>query len=141
MVLSGVRRERSEVCELARHVRAGRQYIGRGQAGGANIPGPNDPPPSAGIKALDPETGKTVWDFKINQGSLSNGVMATAGGVLFAATREGNLIALDARTGKYLWRFQTGSSMAASPMSYAVDGKQYIAVAAGGAVYGFALPE
>jgi PQQ-dependent dehydrogenase (methanol/ethanol family) len=119
----------------------GRQYIGRGQAGGANVPGPNDPPPSAGIKALDPETGKMVWDFKINQGSLSNGVMATAGGVLFAATREGNLIALDARSGKYLWRFQTGSSMAASPMSYAVDGKQYIAVAAGGSVYGFALPE
>ena len=119
----------------------GRQYIGRGQAGGANSPGPNDPPPSAGIKALDPETGKTVWDFKINQGSLSNGVMATAGGVLFAAMREGNLIALDARTGKYLWRFQTGSNMAASPMSYAVDGKQYIAVAAGGAVYAFALPE
>ena len=119
----------------------GRQYIGRGQAGGANVPGPNDPPPSAGIKALDPETGKTVWDFKINQGSLSNGVMATAGGVLFAATREGNLIALDARSGKYLWRFQTGASMAASPMSYAVDGKQYIAVAAGGALYAFALPE
>jgi PQQ-dependent dehydrogenase (methanol/ethanol family) len=119
----------------------GRQYIGRGQAGGANVPGPNDPPPSAGIKALDPETGKMVWDFKINQGSLSNGVMATAGGVLFAATREGNLIALDARSGKYLWRFQTGSSMAASPMSYGVDGKQYIAVAAGGSVYGFALPE
>ena len=74
---------------------AGRQYIGRGQ-GVAVVPGPNDPVPSAGIKALDPETGKTVWDFKLFQGSLQNGVMATAGGVLFAASREGNLIALDA---------------------------------------------
>jgi alcohol dehydrogenase (cytochrome c) len=119
----------------------GRQYIGRAQRGGATGPGPNDPPPSSGIKAIDPENGKTIWDFKTNQGSLSNGVLATAGGVLFAATREGSLIALDAKTGKYLWRFQSGAAMAASPMSYAVDGKQFIAIAAGGAIYSFALPE
>src|SRR5262249_43854276 len=108
----------------------GRQYIGRGR-GAALAPGPKDPPPSAGIKALDPETGKTVWDFKLFQGSLQNGVMATAGGVLFAASREGNFLALDARTGKLLWRYQTGGTMSASPMSFAVDGRQYIAVAAG----------
>jgi PQQ-dependent dehydrogenase (methanol/ethanol family) len=119
----------------------GRQYIGRAQGGGPNAPGPNDPPPSAGIKALDPETGRTVWDFKINQASLNNGVMATAGGVLFAATREGALIALDAKTGKYLWRFQSAAAMAASPMSYAVDGKQFVAIASGGTIISFALPE
>jgi alcohol dehydrogenase (cytochrome c) len=118
---------------------AGRQYIGRGR--GATPPrGSNDPEPSAGIKALDPETGKTVWDFKLFQGSLNNGVMATAGGVLFAASREGNLIALDATTGKFLWRYQTGGNMAASPMSFAVDGRQYVAVASGDAIYCFALP-
>jgi alcohol dehydrogenase (cytochrome c) len=119
----------------------GRQYIGRAQGAGPNAPGPNDPPPSAGIKALDPESGKTVWDFKLDQGSLNNGVMATAGGVLFAATREGSLLALDAKTGKYLWRFQGAAAMAASPMSYAVDGKQFIAVASGGGILSFALPE
>ena len=119
----------------------GRQYIGRAQRGGATGPGPNDPPSSSGIRAIDPENGKTIWDFKTNQGSLSNGVLATAGGVLFAATREGTLIALDAKTGKYLWRFQSGAAMAASPISYAVEGKQFIAVAAGGAIYSFALPE
>jgi alcohol dehydrogenase (cytochrome c) len=120
----------------------GRQYIGRGAGarGGFVQPGPNDPPASSGIKAIDPETGKTVWDFKTNQGSLSNGVLATAGGVLFAATREGALVALDAKTGKYLWRFPSGVGMAASPMSYAIDGKQFVAVAAGGAIYSFALP-
>ena len=95
------------------------------------MPAPNDPPPSAGIKALDPETGKTMWDFKLFQGSLQNGVMATAGGVQFAALREGNLIALDGITGKFLWRYQTGGNMSASPMSFAVDGRQYIAVVAG----------
>ena len=119
---------------------AGRQYIGRGR-GAAPQPGKDDPQSSAGIKAIDPETGKTMWDFKLLQGSLTNGVMATAGGVLFAASREGYLIALDAKSGKYLWRYQTGSAMAASPMSFAVDGKQYIAVASGAAIYCFGLPE
>jgi outer membrane protein assembly factor BamB len=119
--------------------RQGRQYIGRGR-GAAAPPQPNDPPPSAGIKALDPETGKTMWDFKLFQSSLSNGVMATGGGVLFAGSREGNLIALDGKTGKSLWRYQTGGNMTASPMSFAVDGRQYIAVASGDAIYCFALP-
>ena len=109
--------------------------------GVASSPAPGEPPPSAGIKAIDPETGKTMWDVKIFQGSLTNGVLATEGGVVFAATREGHLIALDAKTGKHLWRFQTGASMAASPMSYAVGGRQFIAVSAGNVLYSFALPE
>jgi PQQ-dependent dehydrogenase (methanol/ethanol family) len=118
----------------------GRQYIGRGR-GNAPAPGKDDPQPSAGIKAIDPETGKTMWDFKLFQSSLSNGVMATAGGVLFGASREGYLIGLDSKTGKYLWRYQTGGNMAASPMSFAVDGRQYVAVASGNSIYCFGLPE
>jgi alcohol dehydrogenase (cytochrome c) len=120
----------------------GKEYIGRAPgARGAGPAAPGDPPPSAGIKALDVDTGRTMWDVKIFQGSLTNGVLATAGGVVFAATREGHLIALDAKTGKHLWRFQTGASMAASPMSYAVGGRQFIAVSAGNVLYSFALPE
>jgi alcohol dehydrogenase (cytochrome c) len=72
---------------------------------------------------------------------LSAGVLSTRGGVLFAASSEGNLIALDSKTGKYLWRFQTGGTIASSPISYAVDGKQYVAVAAGNVLYSFALPD
>jgi alcohol dehydrogenase (cytochrome c) len=117
----------------------GRQYIGRGQVGPAS-PRPGEPPASSGIKAIDPETGKTIWDFKTSQGSLQNGVLATAGQVLFASIRDGNLAALDARTGAHLWHFQTGTTPAASPMSYAVDGRQYVALAAGNTVYAFALP-
>jgi len=50
-------------------------------------------------------------------------VLATAGGILFVASREGNFIALDDRTGKPLWHFQAGNEIPSSPISYAVDGK------------------
>lgn len=118
----------------------GREYLGN-VSRAPMARGPNDPAPNAGIKALDPETGKTVWDFKIFQGSLTNGVLATAGGVLFASTRDGNILALDAKTGKYLWHYQTGGNHAAAPISYAVNGRQYVALTAGNVLYSFALPE
>jgi alcohol dehydrogenase (cytochrome c) len=112
----------------------GRQYQGgRGVGLGE--------PVTAAIKAIDPETGETKWEYKISRGSLAAGVLATAGNLVFAATGEGNLIALDARTGAPLWHYSTGATMAASPMSYAVDGKQFIAISAGGVLYSFALPE
>ena len=122
---------------------AGRQYIGRARVTDPAAAGrtPGEPPPSAGIKAIDPETGKTVWDFKIVQGSLTNGVLATGGNVVFGAIRDGNLVALDAKTGAHLWHFPTGANMAASPISYAIDGKQYVAIAAGNTVYAFTLPD
>ena len=122
---------------------AGRQYIGRVMpapgAGPARKPG--EPEAGAGVKAIDPETGKTMWSFPIAQGSLTNGVLATAGNVLFAASRDGNFIALNSRTGEHLWHFQTGSAMAASPISYTVDGRQHVAIAAGNVVYAFTLGE
>src|SRR5207253_10349435 len=120
----------------------GRQYIGRAAALDAEAakPKPGEPPPSAGIKAIDPESGKTMWDFKIFQGSLTNGVLATAGNVVFGAIRDGNLGGVDAKTGQPLWRFQTGAAMACSPISYAADGRQFAPVPAGNFVYGCALP-
>ena len=120
---------------------AGRQYIGRGRSAAPAVRRTDEPEPSAGVKALDPETGRTMWDFKLPQSSLQNGVMATAGGVLFAASRDGNLIALDAQTGTSLWRYQTGGNMRASPMSFAVDDRQYVAIASGDTIYCFALPK
>jgi len=120
---------------------SGRQYVGRSDPTGDIRPKPGDPASSAGIKALDPETGKTVWDFKIFQGSLTNGVLATAGNVVFGGMRDGNLVALDAKSGAHLWHTQLGPTMAASPISYAIDGRQFVAIAAGNTVYAFALPE
>jgi alcohol dehydrogenase (cytochrome c) len=118
----------------------GRQYIGSDTSGGRRVgPKPGEPAPSAGIKALDPESGRTIWDFKIFRGSLTNGVLATAGGVLFASISDGNIVALDSRSGRHLWHFQTSGRNAASPMSYAVNGQQFVALAAGNVVYAFAL--
>lgn len=123
-------------------VERGRENLGRGPTpDNLRPPAPDDPPPSAGVKAIDPETGRTVWDFKLFQGSLSNGVLATAGGVVFASSRDGNLIALDAATGAHLWHYQTGGNHGASPISYAVDGRQYIALTAGNMLFSFTLPD
>ena len=61
--------------------------------------------------------------------------------MLFGAIRDGNVVALDARSGKYLWHFQTGANVAASPMSYEVAGRQFMAISAGNTLYAFALPE
>ena len=120
----------------------GRQYIGRAPGRGAPpARGANDPAPNSGIKAIDPETGSTVWQFQTFQGSLTNGVLATAGNVLFASLRDGNILALDARSGKHLWHYQTGGNNAAAPISYSVDGRQYIALSAGNNLFSFALPE
>lgn len=124
-------------------IERGQEWLGRGpgRAGGPPPRRPDDPAPNAGIKAIDPETGKIVWDFKLFQGSLANGVLATGGNVLFASSRDGNLIALDARTGKHLWHYQTGGNHAASPISYAIDGRQYVAITAGNMLFSFTLPE
>jgi alcohol dehydrogenase (cytochrome c) len=60
---------------------------------------------------------------------------------VFVATAEGNLIALDGKSGESLWHFQTGAEIASSPMSYSIDGKQFVAVSAGNVLYSFALPD
>ena len=123
-------------------VTRGQQYLGRGRAAGPPpARGPNQPAPNAGIKALDPETGKTMWSYPLFQGSLTNGVLATGGNVLFVSSRDGNIVALDAKTGKYLWHFQTGGNHSASPMSYAIDGRQFVALAAGNVVFSFTVQE
>ncbi|MFN0086875.1 MAG: PQQ-dependent dehydrogenase, methanol/ethanol family [Blastocatellia bacterium] len=123
-----------------RYVRADTPYEpGKGYWGGRTFPaGENN---SAGIRAIDAATGERKWEYRVTQGSLAAGVLATAGGVVFSASREGNLIALESATGRFLWRFQAGAAIASAPISYAVDGKQFIAVAAGNVMYGFALPE
>ncbi|HVV27561.1 MAG TPA: PQQ-dependent dehydrogenase, methanol/ethanol family [Rhizomicrobium sp.] len=114
----------------------GKLYTARGTV----VPPPG-PPPQPGIMALDTTTGAAKWKFPVARGTLSGGVIATRGGVVFAATAEGQFIALDMRDGKPLWNFRTGSPITASPVSYAVDGKQYVAIAAGNMLYAFALPD
>jgi alcohol dehydrogenase (cytochrome c) len=92
------------------------------------------------VRALDALTGARKWDFPLQIGSSATGVIATAGGVAFASSNDGNLIALDSRTGRYLWHYNTGANIVASPMTYAVGGKQYVAIAAQSSIFVFTLP-
>ena len=111
---------------------------GKGYTGGGAEVDANGSP--GAVRALDALTGATKWNFPLQQGSSATGVLATAGGVVFASSNDGNLIALDGRTGKYLWHYYTGARIVASPMAYAVDGRQYVAIAAQSAILVFRLP-
>jgi alcohol dehydrogenase (cytochrome c) len=103
------------------------------------VEGPPGTHGTGAILAVDPTTGQTKWRFDLVS-TPSAGLLATAGGLVFTGDREGYLIAFDDRTGKVLWKFQTGAPVDAPPISYALDGQQYIAVAAGPAILTFALP-
>jgi alcohol dehydrogenase (cytochrome c) len=89
------------------------------------------------LRALDPLTGEMKWEFKHYSAPWA-GVLSTAGGLVFSGDMEGYLMAFDAWTGKPLWHFQTGSAVIASPMTYAVDGVQYVVIPAGAALFAFA---
>jgi len=86
-------------------------------------------------------TGKIQWRFPLTYASLASGVLGTSGGLVFAASSEGLFIALEAKSGKPLWKFNAGAPILSSPMSYAVDGKQFVAVSSAGVLYSFTLPE
>jgi len=90
------------------------------------------------VRALDVKTGKQMWDFKLPTPTWA-GVMATAGGLVFSGSNEGNFFALDATSGKPLWQFQTGGAIRSGPMSFLAGDKQYVAVAGGHALFVFAL--
>ena len=112
---------------------------GHAYYGSAYFPNDDAEPFWGALRAIEPLTGKIKWEWKHPSPSWS-GVLSTAGGLVFTGDAEGNFIALDATTGKALWHFQCGAGVYAGPISFAVDGKQYVAVAAGSALFAFALP-
>jgi PQQ-dependent dehydrogenase (methanol/ethanol family) len=83
------------------------------------------------LVAVNMDTGKIVWGVKTPQ-PLIGGLLATAGGLVFNGEGNGWFKAFDSKTGKELWKYQCGAGVNAPPVSYTVNGKQYIAVAAGG---------
>jgi alcohol dehydrogenase (cytochrome c) len=88
------------------------------------------------LRAMDPATGKIVWEYK-NKAPLWGGVLTTAGNLVFTGTPEGFLKAFDAKTGEELWKFQTGSGVVGCPITWEQDGEQYVAVTSG---WGGAVP-
>jgi alcohol dehydrogenase (cytochrome c) len=109
---------------------AGNQYLSGDDSYGA-------------IRALEATTGKMKWEFRLDAPAWV-APLATAGGLVFSGDDEGNFFALDAETGKALWHFRTGGSFLASdtrssPVTYEVNGKQYVEIAAGDAFIVFDL--
>jgi len=94
---------------------------------------PIDSPMSGTFSAIGGTTNKIVWQhkmpYRMGGGGGSSG---TAGGLVFRGEPDGNFVALDAKTGEVLWKFQTGFGADAPPVSYEVDGDQYVAIATGG---------
>jgi alcohol dehydrogenase (cytochrome c) len=85
--------------------------------------------------------GKLVWRYpQVGQGDSWGGTLTTAGGLVFFGDDAGSFEAVEAKTGRALWHFNTGQSMRASPMTYMVEGVQYVVVAAGSDVFSFSLP-
>jgi alcohol dehydrogenase (cytochrome c) len=116
--------------------------------GAANLPGFGRQPinnwteavGNGAILALDPRTGEQRWRFPTTDVSHS-GILTTVTDLLFTGSREGYFYALDARTGELLWKATLGGQGANGPMSYAVDGTQYVAVGAGNGLFVFGLED
>jgi alcohol dehydrogenase (cytochrome c) len=92
------------------------------------------------LKALDPLTGETKWDFRYFRAPWA-GTLSTAGGLVFSGDEDGYLMAFDARSGKNLWKLNTGNRLVTAPITYSVNNRQYVTMASGGAILTFALPE
>jgi alcohol dehydrogenase (cytochrome c) len=131
---------------------AGRQFNGgRGAspiAGVANIPtlrrGPintwTEELGTGAVIAIDPKTGNQEWRYEMTD-VTDAGILTTDSDLLFTGGREGHFHAIDARSGTLLWKASLGGPVSSGPLTYMVDGRQYVGVAAGNAYFVFALRE
>ncbi len=94
------------------------------------------------VRAFNPLTGQRVWEYPMTgPGESWAGTVSTAGGVVFFGDDDGHLVGLDAKTGANVWHFNLGEPLTASPISYAVDGQQRIAIASATSIFSFGLFE
>ena len=94
------------------------------------------------VRALDLTTGKLRWEQeRIGSNGFGGGLLSTAGGLLFSGELNGEFVAMDAKTGKAVWHFYTGQSITAQPITYAVQGKQFVAIASAADILSFGLFE
>jgi alcohol dehydrogenase (cytochrome c) len=130
---------------------AGRRFNG----GGFQVTAPNPDAPGmrrypindwtdvvgrGAVIAIDPKTGQAKWKFQMYD-VTDGGILTTAGDLLFTGNREGYFHALDARTGAVLWKTQLGGAVMSAPVTYSIDGKQYVIVNSGNVMATFALRE
>jgi alcohol dehydrogenase (cytochrome c) len=91
------------------------------------------------IRALEATSGQMRWEFPLGTRRRGPGCCRRQAGWCFGGSNEGNVFALDARTGRPLWDFQTGGAVGANPVSFTVDGRPYVAIAASRVLYVFGL--
>ena len=96
---------------------------------------------NATIRALDYKTGKVVWNRELGEDESIAGILTTAGHLLFTADNSHNLLALDPANGKTLWHLNIGGELRASPMTYQLDGRQYLLIPIQDTLYAFTLSE
>ncbi|MBI1357312.1 MAG: PQQ-dependent dehydrogenase, methanol/ethanol family [Acidobacteria bacterium] len=103
------------------------------------------PPGASGqfiLRALQPETGKRVWEYPLTgPTSAWAGTLSTAGGVIFFGDDDNHIAAVDAKSGMHLWHFNMGQPVFASPITWAYRGKQYVSITAANGVFTFGLFE
>jgi alcohol dehydrogenase (cytochrome c) len=91
------------------------------------------------VRAYDPQTLERKWEYRMSDITWG-GVLTTASDLVFSGGKEGYFFALDAKSGSLLWKVPLGGQVNSGPMSYSVNGKQYVTVAAGSSLFAFALP-
>ena len=111
----------------------GEQYTG----GGGQNAGPIENYHSA-IRAIDPATGDVRWEYPIAPRSTS-GLLTTAGDLVFGGTVDGYFFAIDAVSGEELWHVAVGARVHSAPLTYSVNGEQFVTIAAGNVVFTFGL--
>lgn len=92
------------------------------------------------IEAIDYQTGKIRWSHEVGDGSGA-GVLTTDSGLTFTGDSAGNILALDTSNGKTLWHAGTGAPMQTSPITYELDGRQYLVTGSGGVLFAWVLPQ
>ena len=91
------------------------------------------------LRALDPLNGTTAWGFRMYRAPWA-GTLSTSGGLIFAGDEDGYMMAFHARTGALLWKFHTGNRLVTAPVTWMLDGRQFVTMPSGGALITFALP-
>ena len=130
-----------EKCSIYTKTDGGTWEAGKAYLGGSQRTAP-DPVPQRVLKAIDIRTGAIRWELpQPGPGSSWGGTLSTATGLVIFGEESGALMAADAVTGAPLWSFPTNQGWRASPMTYAFDGQQYIAVAAGSTILAFRLAD
>ncbi len=93
------------------------------------------------LKAIDYQTGKVRWKHELGEAHAGSGVLTTQSGLAFTGDGEGNFLAVSTSDGKTLWHAGSGSHIESSPITYELDGRQYVITSSGSSLFAWGLPD